>query len=283
MIKKLINTDDIIELYNVGIPMQEIADRYSINISVIWHRLKDSGTKILTSKERSERGWLKRRISVDAPAVCNMFNSGQSVNSIANHFGISRSAITRTLRYNNIQPRSKSDAERLKWGRIKATQGGVNRQLGGAWKANIGAGEQAIADDLRSRGYSVTQQFAVDRYNLDIAVNRMPIAIEIEGAAPGTFASGRMAKRTKYLINNGWFVIFVRFKRPNRPIAPIFVVNQLVTLIKFASKNKTVFGQYGVILGDPKYRPAISYNLDGVTRIDSLLNGCNITSDLRTG
>lgn len=63
------------------------------------------------------------------------YERGVSLKKVAEQAGVSRPTMERKLREQGVILRSASEAERLKWQRIKETPGGVERQLSAAWAA----------------------------------------------------------------------------------------------------------------------------------------------------
>lgn len=288
--RKTPHTDDIIKLYQLFVPMQEIADRFSLSIATVHRHLKLHGVPTITRKKRSELGLAKSRCGMTAEIsrrIADSFNAGMSVNAISKLVGIGRKAVDRELIKNGLQPRSKSQAESLKWQSLRSVDGAIERQLGAAWDASRGRCdsiesrcaravaneaikwkvfrfEDAIAAALRQHGFSCIQQRAAGPYNLDIAIDEFPVAIEVIGAPPWEFNKTKLRKRTEYLLDKGWFVVFVRYHRRTRPIVVDYATDQLVAYLDLARKDESVFGKYGMVIGNPDYVPTSRYDLDGL-------------------
>lgn len=282
--------DDIINLYRSLVPMEEIANRFGISSATVHHTLKRHGVRALTLKERSELGALKSRCGITseiASEIVSRYRSGESTNALSKRFGISRRAIDRQLRKSGIQTRTQSESAALTWEAIRTLDGGIARQCGAAWDGRRAGSdsvavrtaravaiqarglkvfrhEAELAGALRQRGFPCTQQLAVGPYNLDIAVDGLPVAIEVIGAPPWEFRKIKLRQRTEYLLDLGWLVIFVRYHRRIRPVVIDHAAQQLVAYLDLARKDKTVFGQYGMVIGHPEYSPTSRYDLDGM-------------------
>jgi very-short-patch-repair endonuclease len=110
------------------------------------------------------------------------------------------------------------------------------------------------------------RQRAVDVYNIDISMQELPVAIEIEGGS--AFASRRKAsafQRIKHLTNQGWVILYVVLGRGGLDVAT--VTKKIYTLTEIARSDKSVFGKYGVIDGHGNPRTSARYKPDGVPRI----------------
>lgn len=68
-------------------------------------------------------------------AIVEAYTGGESENSLAKRYGVSRQVIRHRLLSRGVTRRTQSEAETLKWKKIKATPGGVERQCAAAWKA----------------------------------------------------------------------------------------------------------------------------------------------------
>lgn len=84
----------------------------------------------------------------------------------------------------------------------------VNRETSHQWVSRT---ETILVEMLNERGIACTQQKAIGRYNVDIALDEFPIIVEIYGG--GWHAYGRHAarypERTKYLLDCGLDVIII--------------------------------------------------------------------------
>lgn len=133
----------------------------------------------------------------------------------------------------------------------------------------MSSSELALFGALSMGPHNWVQQRAVDIYNLDISMDGLPIAVEVEiGAA---FAEGRMSfaqKRIKHLASEGWLVIYVISGR--RSLNLRRVAEKIHSFIHIASADETFFGKYGVIDCEGDILTSSRYDTDGVSRITSL-------------
>ena len=136
-------------------------------------------------------------------------------------------------------------------------------------KVRMSPDELALFGALSVGPYSWVQQRAVDVYNIDISMDKPPVAVEVEvGSA---FAVGRVSfanERIKHLTNEGYLVIYVITGR--RRMDPATVSKKINSFVEVASTNKTLFGQYGVIDGEGNILTSSRYDADSVPRILSL-------------
>lgn len=296
--RKTPHADDIIKLYKAFVPMQEIADRLGVSIATVHRHLRARGVSALTRKERSELGLLKSRCGITpgiSDEIVARYADGMSANAISKAVGISRNAVNRELTKRGVQIRGQSEAEAAKWKIMRNIEGAVERQCRAAWDAARGrfdsiesrcaraistqaAGnkifrhETDLAVALADFGFPCTQQLAVGPYNLDIAINEFPVAVEVIGAPPWEFTKTKLRDRTEYLLDRGWFVVFVRYHRRIRPVIIDHAAEQLVAYLDLARKDKTVFGKYGMVIGHPEYSPTSRYDLDGLPFVPRPLN-----------
>ena len=110
--------------------------------------------------------------------------------------------------------------------------------------------EIKLMRSLRARGLSCTAQKAVGRYNIDVAINSPPIAVEIFGG--GWHSKGRAAarfrQRTNYLLNRGWTPVFIWVLR-NYPLER-GAIDYVVTLAEKLRRHKPARSQQHMIRGD---------------------------------
>lgn len=220
--------------------------------------------------------------------------NGESVLSLSNRLGVSRPAITRAMRKRGVEPRGRSDTERLKWQRIKQDPEAVRRQVSAANEASrgkpksqahkvklaaraesmavsghrVGMFETDILDALRQRGVECAPQRQVAEYNLDIATYAPPVAVEIHSYHPGRDRMIRIAQRTEDILDRGWWCIFVVVSYPSRRFDLAPCTDQIVAFREFASRNQhAISPQYGVIKGDGKPSASPSFNFNNLPRI----------------
>lgn len=105
---------------------------------------------------------------------------------------------------------------------------------------------------LRDRGIPTAMEFAVGRYNVDIA--SFPVAVEVHAYSFNPLGSTRWRERqrTRYLCDRGWLVIYVWIS------ARAFVLNEasadyVVSLVEEAKRDPSLVGEYRVIRGTGEF------------------------------
>lgn len=253
---------DAAEMYLAGIRGPQIAEHFGVGVTTVWRWLDAAGVKART-----------RCLDLDDTAIVAAYRSGESVNSLAAKFAASRSVITRRLVMAGITPRTASEAELVKWSRMATWQ--RERQVKVAHCSRKGLFEDDIAAMLTAAGYAVTQQLAVGPYHIDVAIESLRFAVEVCGYGPTSFIRTKGRKRTEYILDLGWHIVFLR--RPpvmwqrGRVVPNFFdhahVKEHLVAAADVASRDESVRGKYRVIPCHPHYRPVKEFDLDGLPRV----------------
>ena len=203
--------------------------------------------------------------------LIKLYSSGMSMKQLSLKTGIQRNTLRRHFVSVGIDIRGRPEAERLKWSGLKAEgRDAIVRQCGAAWKArrgnrdplsrrmaraktrylrltHVGAFEDEIAIRLRKRGLDVRQQFPHGPYNLDIALHRDRIAVEITKST-NLPMSPKLRKRTKSLFDGGWFLIQILVPRP--PFDGRAVTDQIISIHESLGGLKSRPRKYWVIRGD---------------------------------
>lgn len=175
-------------------------------------------------------------VSIDLDDLARLYKSGYSVNRLAQHFGTTRTPIVKRLNDMGIVQRGRSESMYL---RMSQTSGKERARLASAAHDAVRGmrrtdedlckrakgkeinlshstrSEAIVLDLLHLCGLNCTPQKAVGKYNIDIAVNEPPIAVEIFGGswhASGKHAT-RYVQRTKYLLDRGWHCVFIWVSR----------------------------------------------------------------------
>lgn len=93
-----------IEAYESGLTIEQIAAKFGLDSSTVYHAMKRSGYQGFRSVEESRQVTLKSRYR----KVCDAYRFGLSVPEIAEKFDISVSAVRRALKRENIELRPKT-------------------------------------------------------------------------------------------------------------------------------------------------------------------------------
>lgn len=260
MVRKYINTDDLIAYYESGMPCQEIANIFGCCWATLRRRLDKLGIPD------------RRRITIDTDEVISLFQSDMSVKAISKKLGCDTGFVRRTLTKHGIATRTRSEAMFLRMSktteeeRIRLTTNAHNAVRGSKRSfedlckrskgvertlPNVSRTEVILKNWIEERGFSITQQKSVGIYNIDIAFNKFPIAVEVYAA--GWHASGsRIAsheERTKYLLDSGYTVIIVAVDARRHPLE-IGAVEYIIAIIQQMSSSKSPISKYHVIWGN---------------------------------
>lgn len=205
---------------------------------------------------------------------------GVSLKQLGDESGVSRSALARRFRQHGVEIRGQSEAERLKW--QVADRRTVERQLSAAWTARrgsvdsmetkirrartmgarlhrVGKFEHELAELLRG-----VQQRAVGPYNVDVALRRGRVAVEIQSTNGFPIRLYVHRERTEYLLDAGWHVLYVMHRGT---FALKAVAEQVRAFAKLARRDESGRGQYGMIRGDGKPATGSRQNFNGLSRV----------------
>jgi very-short-patch-repair endonuclease len=235
---------------------------------------------------------------IEIPDLDNLvkrYIAGESENKLSREAGVNRMTFRLRLLKAGVTPRNQSQSEALKWANMTPAQ--RKRQVAAAHRAAIGRKisvaekiarsktveirqshvspiEIELAKRLRNMGLDIATQKSVYFYNVDIAVNSPPIAVEIYGG--GFHNSGdhatRHHKRTKKLLNLGWSVLIVWIDARRYPLS-VGCDNYVIEFIDELRRNPTPRGKYRVILGNGQPAPAISSYFNAPADIKRLGGG----------
>jgi very-short-patch-repair endonuclease len=216
-------------------------------------------------------------IPPDPDHLVRRYLAGEAPQKLADELGVSRTPVLRLVVAAGVQLRGRSEAEHLKWQRLRAAgREAVERQCRAAWatargrQANPGERERAaqtrmergacrgrwegaFAAAFRAAGLSVVEQQAEGPYNLDLALNPLGVAVEVFGSHPHPTrdARERLARKVERLLDRGWGVVLIRcWYARGWEVRPGAVAEKLPPLLERASRDEALRGRYGVIRGD---------------------------------
>jgi len=224
------------------------------------------------------------------------YRLGESENKLASEAGINRWTFRQRLIKAGITPRGQSESERAKWASMtpdqRAAQTSASHDAARGRKIGIDElGRNALGRETSKKGsifieywlamrfadlgYSTIQQKAVGKYNIDVAINCPPVAVEIFGGSwhsTGKHAA-KFHERTKYLFDAGWSVVIVWVDGRRYPI-DIGAVNRINILAQDIRRDPSARRQYLVILGNGDNAPVIKSKLNASADIERL--GCSV-------
>jgi len=192
---------------------------------------------------------------------------GESENALAKEAGVNRCTFRKRIIDAGIVPRSQSEAEKIKWGRMTPKQ--RKRQVAAAHEAarnrdvsfkelckrantrqgnlayNVSRSEIVLGRWLDSMGIDVVHNLAVGPYNCDIGTGA--VAVEVWGGSwhpkPGE------VERTKYILDSGHHMLIVDLDYRRFPLSRS-VTEYVVALLELASSDPTAIRQYWMVRGD---------------------------------
>jgi len=201
---------------------------------------------------------------IDLDDLRRRYLQGQTKASLASRAGVDRNTIHRCLKKMGVPVRGPAEANLL---RMRALSAAERQKLTAAAHEAVRGKRQSsehrakvartreikqvgvsrieikLMRSLRARGLSCTAQKAVGRYNIDVAINSPPIAVEIFGG--GWHSKGRAAarfrQRTNYLLNRGWTPVFIWVLR-NYPLER-GAIDYVVTLAEKLRRHKPARSQ----------------------------------------
>jgi len=265
--------DNAIQAYVAGESAEAIAQRTPfLSAKRLLDALETRGIR----RSRSERYALAGQKAAETQRaqyglpdieIVNRYIAGESENALAHVYGTSRSVIRARLCAAGIPIRGQTEANRLitaqtpteilhdriaiaqeatrgrrqtKEHRHKIAKTRQAKEIGGSLT------ESVMADWLRARGLDIVPQQAIGPYNIDLGA--YPVAVEILG---GYWHLGKPIhpKRTRYLLNQGWHVVFVWSHPKRSPILPS-AADYIVAFAQEIRGQPPSICQYRVIRGD---------------------------------
>ncbi len=280
------DTDDLIRRYQSGESVYKLATEKGVTDKVIVRVLRTAGVYEDRTGDRVVLG--------DSDIVAR-YLAGESEKAIADATGVNRWTIRRRLLRSNVPIRGRSEAEALKWSfmseqerqqqvsaahdavrgvpvpysrKIKAAKGRERSQ------SHAVATEKILAKMLAERGLPSVLQKAVDIYNIDIAIDIPPIAVEIFGGnwhASGDHAV-RFFERTKYFLDSGWNMVIVWVDGRRYPVG-IECADYIAAFAQELGRNIPARRQYRVILGNGQDAPTTDSYFNSPAVIERLSCG----------
>lgn len=222
----------------------------------------------------------------DTDHAIERYQAGESLYQLARSLGVSRDFIGSRFKERNVELRGMSDAAKIRFdrdpshirdcsaagGRARAgghySEAALHQYARGRSKSTKlrGPFEDEIAVELLKRGAYATPQFALGRYNLDLAVESLGIAVEVSNGSWGPDKRPRLTERAKYILDSGWFLAYVIRPR-HKTFNVVAVCDQLIALANIASRDEASRRQYGVIHCDGTTPARSGYQLGDLPRV----------------
>lgn len=227
---------------------------------------------------------------IDADGVCKRYLAGESEKALAHGLGVSRNVIVRRLVKANIERRSPADAIRLAYSRTTpefrqmvtkpahdAARGRKcsfeemsKRAATREARPVLNCAEKSICEAL-SEWFEVAPQKAFGKYNVDVAIKKPAVAVEIFGG--GWHNSGhhkaRFIDRSRYLLNSGVSLLIIWVDARRFPLTRC-AAHEARAFADFVSGNPSAVGHYRVISGNGQVLAELSNHFNDRATIEAL-------------
>lgn len=287
-IDKIANLDNLVEIYKTGASLKELRRHTNLSVPLIRAALKHHGIPI------RPRTWRGMRLE-NEDAMVARYKAGETAQRLAREWGVSRATIQRCLSDHGVPPRTQTEVSFLRYsGSTKESRkqitaaaneaargrrvphesicrSATGRQINGVGKSRH---EDAMVSLLAQVGITVSRQLSVDVYNLDIAIESPLIAVEVNGGGWHSYGAHRRThfRRSKYLINQGWAMIFV-WVDTRRHRLGIKAANYVRAVMESIRSNPASAGKYFMVFGNGEPVPATSRYLNTPAIIESICGG----------
>ena len=283
-ISKNISTNDLYSLYQSGLSLNDVAERFGVCSEAIRSRFLRNGLKI---RSLSEAGLIfnARNLSFDRDEAIRLYRDGALFVDLAERFNVHWMVVRRVIINAGVKLRPYSEIQRIKASRLtkqerarhsKAAHDAVrgksqsleHRRKIALTREDRGVGisriELSCKNLLEDRGFTCIPQKAIGSYNVDVAITEPPIAVEIFGGhwhAHGSHAA-RFRKRIDYIINSGWHPIIIWVTR-DYPLE-IGAIEYIVSFAKKISGNKSFRCKEQMIFGNGQVTSLGKRKLNGL-------------------
>lgn len=269
-----IDISDAVRLYESGRSLEEVARQSGVSDMTIYRRLMAAGTQM---RKRGEgiriKAW-QRYGDTLAPLVAR-YVAGESFAQIGRDSGIQQRRLAMAVVREGYKVRSLLQAQGLRYTRMSVSERRSMTAKANIAKRGIKASERSLERRAKTyemtlqlasradlimgiwlvqRGINITPQKAIGPYNIDIAIDELLVAVEINGDwhyFPHKITSER--NRRKYLFDRGWRLIEVNLGvergRPWKYIRPS-CADKIVSFVQEPGALESMIGQYCVIRGD---------------------------------
>lgn len=248
-----------IDLVRGGSSVSEAVKQSGVSASVIKRAIHKFGVKTPETLR-------KERLDNLAKDMITMYQSGESENAVAKHFGISRNVVRRYLNKFGVKPRTQSEAETLKWSKMTQEQRdaqvkSAHERSKGTPKTNetkisiakarerikydflIGFGETEFTELLKDRGINFVHQKAIHSYNVDFAIGNVAVELTADRGRYTRF-NAKELNRAKDLLERGYQTLAVEFSDNETLIA---CSDYIISVIDEMRGLKSPVSEYWVV------------------------------------
>jgi very-short-patch-repair endonuclease/transposase-like protein len=261
-----LDRDYIISLYQSFISIKDIAAQIGVNHKTIRKVLRRAGIDTTPRKNIKPP---------NIQEVLDLYNHGVGVGGIAKQLGYSKMYMIGFFDRNGIKRRNTQEQqiERMKYATPeqiakltqKAHEAAKGRKRSFEELCNSAISRykfQSFTDSkyetkfskyLAEQKINFVRQFPCGAYNLDFLIGN--VAVEIFGGNwhhSGLHLS-RFAKRTKYILNSGYFLICIFVSESKGDNFDVIIYDKFIPIFNIFSGDKTGITKYRVIWGTSEY------------------------------
>lgn len=213
---KITNLDKIIEAYKSGMSLLQLEIRFKIDDSTIRSHLIKAGVQIRSVSEGRTHWlcWMRR-------------NDPRRLQRMARKSGAAR------------RNRKQSFQERVRRAQALYRTGTVK----------IGEFEQILIQRLTRLGFKAIGQWPIGPYNVDLAICKSRIAMEVRRGNANAPDSSIRRERLEYILNQGWAVLVI-YTPYTRPLIVPEVTQKMIAFLKITRSTPSLRSQYGMIGSD---------------------------------
>lgn len=303
-----LDRDELIQLYEAGKTIEELATHFGVAFETAQARLKETGVPLRTrSESAAARHRLKREQRLPEAAVRKLFDEGASVLAMSKHFGASRGTIRERLQDLGLKLRSGSEANSLRMAKLtsqqrkalaskanEATRGRVRSEAElikaaesrfkrfAADGAFVSPYQRDLAKALAQRGVEFAVELPVGPYNLDIAITGSSVAVELHGGGWHRYGTHweRRNKRIEYLLSRGWALVEI-WKCDYRGSSGFWnadgIADKLIFLAEGYSRDPAAVCKHWMLRGDGELTAGLRSEGHDVSAVDSASRRCERT------
>lgn len=120
------------------------------------------------------------------------------------------------------------------------------------YRDHVGPHEVTFCGLLKERGILFEQQYAIDIYNVDVALTEHRIAVEVVAGSGNARVAANAPQRLELIRNRGWHMFEIRFgvNANGGRTWGMGVVDELVAFMQETSPDPAARGQYRVVRPD---------------------------------
>lgn len=269
-----VNTDDAIRLYQSGKSLTQIAEQLNVSATTIARRMASAGYEF--RRTNAEIGAIiRRRKYGDISSAIARYVAGSTMQDVCREFKLPRRHLEKEIVAAGEKLRTQAQSLGLRYTRMSIAErrsitARANIAVRGKKASPARQERRARTNELTlqlasradlilcvwlaQRGVKLVPQKALGPYNLDIAIEELRVAVEVNG--PWHYFSGRAdaeKKRRKYLLDSGWRLIEVTLAtksgRPWKFLRPA-CADKIIALLDAFRTGESVRCEDCVIGGD---------------------------------